>query len=109
MGYRARSRDPSRRDVTMPSTGESWNQFKLLEPLGRGGMGQVFLAEDSILDRKVALKFLPDDLEQDETALEKSHQAGLADPSWMKYDSDLDSVRDNPRFRALVLLMEEEL
>ena len=31
----------------MASTGESWNQFKLIEPLGGGGMGQVFLAEDS--------------------------------------------------------------
>ena len=55
----------------MPSTGESWNQFKLLEPLGRGGMGQVFLAEDSILDRKVALKFLPEKLEGDAMARER--------------------------------------
>ena len=54
---------------TMPSTGESWNQFKLLEPLGRGGMGQVFLAEDGILDRKVALKFLPEKLEGDSMAM----------------------------------------
>ena len=55
----------------MPATGESWNQFKLLEPLGRGGMGQVFLAEDSILDRKVALKFLPEKLEGDAMARER--------------------------------------
>ena len=52
----------------MPSLGEIWNQFKLLEPLGQGGMGQVFLAQDTTLDRKVALKFLPDRLEKDKRA-----------------------------------------
>ena len=52
----------------MPSLGEIWNQFKLLEPLGQGGMGQVFLAQDATLDRKVALKFLPDRLEKDKRA-----------------------------------------
>ena len=52
----------------MPAVGENWNQFKLLEPLGKGGMGRVFLAEDTALNRKVALKFLPESLEQDPEA-----------------------------------------
>ena len=55
----------------MPSSGESWKQFKLLKPLGRGGMGEVFLAEDGSLNRKVALKFLPEPLQQDDTARER--------------------------------------
>jgi len=41
--------------------------------------------------------------------LEKSFDAGLADPSWMEQDSDLDKVRDDPRFIALVERMKAGL
>jgi len=39
--------------------------FQILKPIGKGGMGEVFLAQDTILDRKVAIKFLPQDLQDD--------------------------------------------
>ena len=55
----------------MPASGERLNQFELLEPLGKGGMGEVFLAQDSKLDRKVAIKFLPDALKKDPIARER--------------------------------------
>ena len=38
---------------------EALNHYRVPGPLGRGGMGEVFVAEDTKLHRKVALKILP--------------------------------------------------
>ena len=35
-------------------------------------------------------------------ALERSYAAGLADPEWMEQDSDLDNIREEVRYKALV-------
>ena len=51
--------------------GETISHYKILSRLGAGGMGVVYEAEDTRLGRKVAIKFLPDDLNADAEAAQR--------------------------------------
>jgi serine/threonine protein kinase len=58
--------------------GDSVGHYRIIGQVGRGGMGEVYLAEDSQLGRKAALKFLPAAIADNESSLRRFEQEARA-------------------------------
>jgi serine/threonine protein kinase/Tfp pilus assembly protein PilF len=58
--------------------GDAVGHYRIISLLGKGGMGQVYLADDTKLHRKVSLKFLPSEFTQDPERLRRFEQEARA-------------------------------
>lgn len=60
------------------AVGTRFDRYQILSPLGAGGMGEIYLAQDTRLGRKVAIKLLPDQFTQDPDRLRRFEQEAYA-------------------------------
>src|SRR5438093_425447 len=68
----------SERSPVRDWTGLTIANYRIIQPLGRGGMGEVLLAEDLRLNRKVAIKVLRAEYTKDAERLRRFSQEALA-------------------------------
>ena len=92
--------------------GQKLGHYLVLEHLGAGGMGEVYLAEDARLGRKVALKMLPADLTAQDERVRRFQQEARA-ASALKHPNIITSYEivemDSRRFMATEFIDGEML
>jgi tRNA A-37 threonylcarbamoyl transferase component Bud32 len=77
--------------------GRTVGPYRILGPIGEGGMGAVYDAEDTVLGRRVALKFVPPELARDPQALSRFQREACA-----------LSMLDHPHVCRLFAIGEDE-
>ncbi|MEW5925170.1 MAG: serine/threonine-protein kinase, partial [Candidatus Zixiibacteriota bacterium] len=95
----------------MLESGQSFGHFKIIKKLGEGGMGEVYLAEDTKLNRKIALKILQpaflDDADRMQRLIREARTAAqISHPNVMGI-YDLDSAKDEDSGRDLTYIVME--
>lgn len=93
--------------------GQVFSHYRVLQPLGSGGMGVVYKALDTHLDRIVALKFLPPELTRDDSArqrfVQEAKAASALDHPNICTIHDIDTTPDGQVFMAMAFYEGETL
>jgi formylglycine-generating enzyme required for sulfatase activity len=96
-----------------PASGQTLSHYRILDELGRGGMGIVYRAEDTRLGRTVALKFLPPGLTGNEDAkhrfIQEARTASALDHPNICTIFDIDEFSDGRLFLAMAHYKGETL
>jgi serine/threonine-protein kinase len=95
------------------SAGETVGRYRIVRPIGRGGMGVIYLASDPRLNRSVALKLLPPHLSIDSNARrhfeEEARAASLLDHPNLATVYEVDETADGRLFIAMAFYEGETL
>ena len=75
------------------SAGQSLSFYEILGPIGAGGMGEVYRARDTRLEREVAIKVLPEELADDDERLRRFEREAKT----LAYLRDHGAVEGHPR------------
>src|SRR5512147_740535 len=93
--------------------GKTISHYRILEKLGEGGMGVVYKAEDTKLQRPVAIKFLPQDLTRNTEAkqrfIQEARTASALDHPNICTIHEFDETSDGQLFIVMAYYDQESL